>query len=318
MIDHRLVGNTMRTTGVEKRKQSFLENRMRSFRLFLLNSRDEIFNNLVLGRLRRPLIRDKTQTLDRILSSKCSICRFGDGEFKVMMGKSIRFQESSDALTLRLKEIIRSSHDGLLIAIPNVFSSLSAYKERSKMHWRKFLRQHRRTIYKFLDFNKVYYDTMVSRPYITYKDSSPVKDHFAGFKMLWDNKDVVLIEGLKSRVGLGNDLLSNAKSVRRILCPPENAFRSYDKILSAATAIDKSCLLLIALGPTATVLAYDLFLKGYRAMDFGHLDIEYDWFLQGADEKIPIKHKYVKEVRFIPGDEPMSDDYKSQILQVIT
>ena len=61
--------------------------------------------------------------------------------------------------------------------------------------------------------------------------------------------------------------------------------------------VRKNKLILIALGPTATILAYDLYKLGYRAIDIGHIDIEYEWFLRKANTKIPIKNKYVNEIR---------------------
>ena len=58
----------------------------------------------------------------------------------------------------------------------------------------------------------------------------------------------------------------------------------------------KDKLFILALGPSATILAYDLAINGYQAMDCGHMDIEYEWFLQGATKKVSIKNKYVNEV----------------------
>ena len=58
-------------------------------------------------------------------------------------------------------------------------------------------------------------------------------------------------------------------------------------------------LILIALGPTATVLAYDLAKEGYWAIDIGHLDLEYEWFLKGEGYSY-IPQKYNNEV---PGDD---------------
>ncbi len=52
---------------------------------------------------------------------------------------------------------------------------------------------------------------------------------------------------------------------------------------------------MIALGPTATVLAYDLAKSNYWAIDIGHVDVEYMWMLQKAKNKIPIKGRYVAE-----------------------
>lgn len=46
---------------------------------------------------------------------------------------------------------------------------------------------------------------------------------------------------------------------------------------------------------TATVLAYDLAKNGYQAIDIGHIDIEYEWMLMGATEKIPVPGKFTNE-----------------------
>ena len=50
-----------------------------------------------------------------------------------------------------------------------------------------------------------------------------------------------------------------------------------------------------ALGPTATILAYDLAKDNYWTIDIGHIDIEYIWFLKKATEKIAIEGRHVNE-----------------------
>ena len=60
--------------------------------------------------------------------------------------------------------------------------------------------------------------------------------------------------------------------------------------------IKKNILILISLGPTATVLAYDLCKLGYQAIDVGHIDIEYEWFLKNASTKVVVENKFVNEV----------------------
>ena len=53
---------------------------------------------------------------------------------------------------------------------------------------------------------------------------------------------------------------------------------------------------LISLGVAAKFLAEKLFLEGYRALDIGNLDMEYEWYLRGAVEKEEIaKHSIVGE-----------------------
>ena len=36
---------------------------------------------------------------------------------------------------------------------------------------------------------------------------------------------------------------------------------------------------------------------GYWAIDIGHVDVEYEWFLRGAKDKIQIEGKYVNEAK---------------------
>ena len=75
---------------------------------------------------------------------------------------------------------------------------------------------------------------------------------------------------------------------------------------------------LIALGPTATILAYDLYKLGYQALDIGHVDLEYEWMKLGTEEQVNLFNKFVNE---LPGgdivDDRTDDEYKMQIEYVI-
>ena len=45
---------------------------------------------------------------------------------------------------------------------------------------------------------------------------------------------------------------------------------------------------------TAKALVEEMFLKGYRVIDIGNLDMEYEWYLRKATKKEPIpKHSVV-------------------------
>ena len=78
-------------------------------------------------------------------------------------------------------------------------------------------------------------------------------------------------------------------------------------------------LVLVALGPTATVIALDLCNKGIQTIDIGHADIEYEWFLCHAQQKISIKNKFVNEAGDDPKDFEQINDpiYNSQIIDKI-
>ena len=211
----------------------------------------------------------------------------------------MNYQKYDADLAKRLEEIIISQDDGIIIGIPNVVNLeyCDKYAGFATEFWPKWINKYKFKLVRLLKRNRKYYSAQITRFYLDYKDKSNVAEYVKKMKKIWDKKDVVIIEGEQSRLGIGNDLFDNMKSIQRIICPSENAFEIYDKIYNEALKIDKNKLVLLALGPTATVLAYDLFKAGYQAIDIGHVDIEYEWFLRKATKKIKIESKYVTEVK---------------------
>lgn len=124
------------------------------------------------------------------------------------------------------------------------------------------------------------------------------------------------MKGEKSRLGIGSDLFDEVKTIRRIICPATDAFDLYDEILQ--TTLEKATsdtLVLLALGMTATVLAYDLSQHDIQALDIGHIDIEYEWFKMNATKKVPIKGKFTNEAVGGRDVEDSNDSlYLSQII----
>lgn len=269
-----------------------------------------------------PVVLSNEETIDRIANSRCSISRFGDGEFHLMVQtRDLKFQERSDELSRRLKEIIASNVRGHLVGIPKVFSEkdLAVRTSESRRFWRDHVANYRLQWYRHLDFGKIYCSSTFTRNYIAVEDKSNLGGYFNKVRSIWDGEDVLIVEGRFSRIGAGNDLFSNAKSISRILCPPENAFRRYDDILREAARHASGKLVIIALGPTATVLAYDLHQLGHWAVDIGHLDVEFEWFLQRTTKRTKVNNKYVIEASSrIEHDDSFDDEtYRSQIIGVI-
>lgn len=265
-----------------------------------------------------PVVTEVKSSISYIIEHRCSVARYGDGEMKLMMENNISFQKFYPQLKERLSTILSSNDSNLVICIPNIFESLDIYTDHDKAFWREYLSRSRKKWYKLLDKNRTYYDAFVSRCYLPYRDKNGAAECFRMWQQLWNNRDLLIVEGAKTRFGVGNGLLDNAKSVQRILGPVTNAFDKYDDILNVVVKYDKECLILIALGPTATVLAADLSLAGYQAIDIGHLDIEYEWFLRQVDHKVPVDGKYVNEAGGFSGSEDTIDkEYQSQIVKVI-
>ena len=237
------------------------------------------------------------ETLNEIIKNNRSISRFNDGEIGLIFGKGIGFQKVNKMLSKKLRKVLKSKRKGLLIGIniPYNNSYLNIYDNRAKKFYINWIEKLKLELFSLIDMNRKYYSSMISRFYIEYKDKSKIPYYIKKLKQIWDKKDILIIEGEMSRLGVGNDLFNNSKSIKRILCPAINAFNVYEKIISQAKKIDKSKLILLALGPTSSVLAYDLYKIGYQVIDVGHIDIEYEWFLRKATKKIQIENKYVNE-----------------------
>ena len=183
---------------------------------------------------------------------------------------------------------------------------------------RKVMVTCRETLYKYLDFSKTYIDTNVTRQLIFVSEEQG-RDYYNKMKSLWSNKPVVIVEGAGTRLGIGNDLLDEALSVKRIVCPIKDAFSKYDEILKECLKMPKDSLFIMALGPTATVLAEDLTNNGYRALDIGHFDTAYEAFLRKASKFVHVEGKIVfNEERHMTSLKPCKDKkYYEQIISTI-
>lgn len=268
-----------------------------------------------------PKILNSEETVYKIIKDKCSVVRFGDGEFKLLeQYQDLIFQKRSDKLSNRLKEIITSDEKDLIVCIPKAFSKqdLSNKTNESYSFWKKHIATYRLDWYKYLNMNKTYYNASFTRNYIALKDKSNCDKFFQMVKMIWDKRDILIVEGKFSRIGVGNTLFDNAKSVSRIIAPAENAFDKYDNLLEIVGKQNKHKLVLIALGPTATVLAYDLHKLGFQAIDIGHLDVEFEWYLKNVTVKTKLENKYVIEANnIIKQDDFYNQEYENQIIESI-
>lgn len=279
----------------------------------------EIYDKYKHGELILPNICTVDETCDVILEKKVSMSRYGDGEFQIIFGETKTiFQKDDEKLAERLKNILISNEKNHIVALADDYGRLEGFNARNKDVTRKYMTDEiRKKHYRYIDMEKKYYNAYISRPYVIYDINrrDEAKERFDRLKQIWNGRDVLVVEGNKTRMGVGNDLLDNAKTIKRIIAPNENAFSNYDRILKATVdnvAVDE--LILIALGPTATVLAYDLAKLGYWALDIGHLDLEYEWFLKGQGYSY-IPNKYNNEM---PGDVLVADindeKYKKSII----
>lgn len=267
-----------------------------------------------------PYIVSRKETVAKIYKERKSIARFGDGEFSAIAKKDRhKFQKIDSRLSERLNEVLNSKHPNLLIAIADNYGRLDKFTEHAADGIRFYMTEDARELHQeLLDGERIYYNAYMSRPYVMYQDNDTdmPKQRFGMLKKIWENRTVIVVEGEKTRTGVGNDLLGNAKEVKRIIAPAVNSFDRYDDILKASLEQgEEDILYLIAMGPSAGILAYDLTVKGYQAVDIGHIDLEYEWFLAGKGVRVPIPHKYNNEYK--DGDQVVDVDdpvYEAQII----
>lgn len=236
------------------------------------------------------------ETIDELLHTEKSMVRFGDGEIVMIKGRDLVLQKAQPEIAEGLKKILAYPYDDLIVTIPGVFDTLSDHTKESRQFWRDHLLMCRKTYEKYCNPDRVYYSTFISRCYYFAKDKNRCAQWYDEIRDIWKDRSVVVVEGERSHNGVGNDLLDRAAGVERIICPPKDAYGSLNRILEACMQYDRDRLFLLSVGVAAKFIAMELFEKGYRVLDIGNLDMEYEWYVRGADHKIPLeKHEIVGE-----------------------
>lgn len=273
-----------------------------------------IFNIYIRRNRKKPKILSINDSLDLIIKEELSVIRFGDGEIFLIDGGNTAFQAYSHELAKKLEEIIRTNVKGLLVCAPGIWEKLDIFEPYAYWFNMHHLYRNGHVWKDLLSPTQVYGDTNMTRPYLGYKNKSVCGEIFKKLFSIWSGKDIILIEGEKSRLGVGNDMFENTASIKRILCPAENAFSKYLEIKKEAMKISKDKLILLSLGPAAKVLAYELFLLGYRVVDIGHVDMEYEMFLRKETKQVKVQYKYFNEINERNPEECRDLNYLSQIL----
>ncbi len=242
----------------------------------------------------KPHILSIEETIEKVVSEHKSLARLGDGEFSVIAGvKRWNFQGVSDVLADKLKNVLSNTDSGLMVGLhPTFYMNLFDLEDEGADGVRAYMTPEVRRLHASLLKRDVEYANALFHRIESEEDVERLRK-------IWHKKDCVFIEGTHTCMGVGNDLFDNCKSIERIIGPAENAVNVYDRIMDEARKQPKDKLFLLALGPTATALAYDLFLEGYQAIDIGHVDLVYEKYLRNQPDlfnlRIPYKYCNIDE-----------------------
>lgn len=247
-----------------------------------------------------PRVESVFDTLKKLQSNKSlSLVRFGDGEILYINDRmSLPFQKFDLKLANCFKDLLENKHEKLLVGLPIGYHDITTMSKEGQIFWKSQIVWNYPRLKRYLNMENLYANASVTR--ITYGfDKNYTEKAIVMWKRILIGDEVLLIEGEKTRFGVGNDLLSGFNSIQRIIAPKHDAFERCDQIISYITNILKKYdTILIALGPAAKYLVFELYKKGYQCIDIGNLDIEYEWFLRnGFNERTAIPGKYTSEAR---------------------
>ncbi|KZL37979.1 hypothetical protein TY91_12265 [Secundilactobacillus collinoides] len=236
-----------------------------------------------------------------------SISRFGDGEFNIALRrKSIGFQPYSDGLRNDLYQVLLCKN--VCIAIPHSFKSTKPDKFLVKTFWWMYVTLHYKEIKAFVNKTNehTFLDASFSRTVTELKNKNDISNVIKNVRNLWSSKHIIMIEGAETRFGVGNDLFSQAIDVSRILAPVKDAYSKSDAIIKSVNQLliskknltgwaNKNVIILIALGPTASILVKQLN-SICQCIDIGHFDLQYEYLKQGYYHSVPVTDRYDNEI----------------------
>lgn len=216
----------------------------------------------------------------QILEQKAvSLIRYGEGEISLIRGEGIPFQSYDEKLAGRLKELLRTQEEGLCIGIPYYFlhpvKNLTPYAMQRALA----VAVQRSVLLRGCNRNTQYLDACVMNAYQTYAKYD-FKSHYNQMQALLSGRDVTVVCGEEILDRLQYKALDVCKSAVYVYGPAMNAYSEYDALLDKVLKTDKNRLVLVAMGPTAKALVYDLYKAGYQAWDMGHYFKDYDAYMR--------------------------------------
>lgn len=186
------------------------------------------------------------------------------------LGRHKSFQVYDDKLVNRLKEILDSENPKILIGI----NTIKTDDDVTRL-WRKFIIRRGNRVLGLLNKNRVYESSTITTIFPKKSRELEFESHIKLLKSIWENRKVLFVVGENSRFFFEEELFENIKQHKFIYGPAKNAFSQYDVLIEKIESFDKDWLVMISLGPTATVMAYDLAQKGYQAIDLGQTPSKY-------------------------------------------
>ena len=235
--------------------------------------------------LKNLIILDDKESIDVLLSNPKSFARFGDGEIQIIQGKNCSFQKYNPMLADKLLKLLTEKREDVYVGLNrSYFHSPMVYSENNHKFYRIYGTSFRHFFLNHCDPSNVYLDACLFGGYFRLAPNYDFKKLYERNMLLFKDKKIAVVAGKGVLSQLKYDVFSLAKEKVVIEAPSINAFDKYDEIIETINKkVDKSFIVCLILGQTATVMAGDLANMGYIAWDIGHLPKDYDAYMSKVE-----------------------------------
>lgn len=229
------------------------------------------FYNLVLrrGAIKGNFI-DKQATIDELVNTDKSIIRWGDGESSIYYGYDISFQISSIELRYKFRNILKSYIKNELnncifcMTHERFADSIREMNRKNKIRYQVWKKS--RFLYDVKNIKEKCYSAYA------FKGLDLKQYNLIICKML-SHDSLVIISSINSKIRSYFSYYKYNNKIQFIEIPPCNSFSIYDSILNKAIMLtedkSKNHLVIIAGGPMAKCLTFDLNANGIKCYDVG-------------------------------------------------
>ena len=226
-----------------------------------------------------PYITPVLETAQHLLYTNASLARIGDVELQLMMNKSFWKQEASSELSDKLLTILRSNDPTLMIGLQDFYSGCPQIAEGYAISWNNQT-SFRNFVLTHAPLDKQYFATLISSPYATNTWTHCIlfDQFYQTLRQVWKDKDLVILRG-DNKQEYQYDIFDTAHHQSIYYAPRYQAWSAYKELKEKLMKENADQLFILSIGPTATVLTYDLHQAGRRAFDLGHLSKDYNDYM---------------------------------------
>lgn len=220
------------------------------------------------------------ETVEYVAERKVSLARFGDGEIGLACHayRSLEFQTGSPQLSRALQNVLSDYRPNLLVGLPGFVADTT---------WLTMFARYWGVLEEVLPPSRTWGVSSVSRANAFAYHREALVD---AWRACWEGRNVTVVTGRGSRFDPIDELFSNVGDINFEYGPTRNAFESLDQL--TAQLLEKPLdLVIVALGPAATILAARLSDRGVQTLDIGHISNSYEQIFRNGPvpESLPIK-----------------------------